>query len=375
MERIGTQSPVLVSDSRLSSSETASAAQQIGSFQGQAVRVVEDASSLVANAAEELTFSASEEVERKLTDRKENSEQRSRLIDQVRLYIENGSGLDKNEFEALLKQLTLMATLRSSDVVDLVKHHFPDPTDAHAALVQAREALGARTDLAAEHQVALDDVLTEAIADLEAADGPNIRAGYNIAGVSPGGLREQASGLRILYRETVVDFTSYERTFANLSERFGADSFTEALQFITRALGADMAALTPSVSVAQLKEVMDGIYIVETLKTVHQDAESLLQRIEKNHGEQTVSNADIAQPLLRYRDVPVLVEAQILREMPFLLSPNGARDAELTQGVREIARSLPHRIFPSSVERANLLDGLQTILDRAVDREEAEVTQ
>lgn len=381
MERINNQGTMPLQQSEISSGfkgeragSANSAREAQGTFQGQPVSVVEDASSMLADAAEEMTFGAGEEVERKLSERKEKRQPRNQLLEQVQLYVDNNGGLESGEFEQLLKQLTLMEGVRASAIVDIVQQYFSDPTDAHAALVTAREALEDQ-DMPVAHRQALSEELSAAIVDMEATDGPRIRAGYNISGTPAEGLRENAQGLRVLYREAVIDFQDYEKTFAMLNERFGPEEFPHALSFITRALGSDMNAIRPSTSTAQLKEVVDGIYMVETLATLHQDVHVLLQRVEGKHGVQNFSGTDIAQALLRFRAMPMLVEAQAERDMPFLRSIHGARDAEVLQGVRQLAHALPHRIFPSMTVRQNLLDALQGLLDKAVDREEQETLQ
>jgi type III secretion system TyeA family effector delivery regulator len=57
--------------------------------------------------------------------------------------------------------------------------------------------------------------------------------------------------------------------------------------------------------------------------------------------------------------------------MRFLLSDNAVRDAELTQGVRELARKMPHKLYVSAEARFAVLTSFQELLDKAVDREEA----
>lgn len=348
----------------------ATARETRGSYRGQTVEVTRDASSLMSDAAEELTFGAGEEVERKLPERREAEQRHGALLARVRLYTDKTGTLDKNEFEQLVKQLLLMERARSEDVAALTRRAFPDPTDAHAALLLARDEVDKRRDLTPARADALREALTRAAERLEETEGPAVRAGYNIAAVSPGELRESPAALRVLYRDTIIDFSSYEATFAAMNRRWTPDAFPRAVDFLLRALGADMAATTPSTSPAQLKTVMDGLHMVETLRTLHHDAEALLRRVETRHGPQTVDPSRIAHTLLSFRDLPMLEESRVLADMPFLISPDPVRDATLTQGVRELAAGLPHRAFPSSEQRQAMLDALQAVLEQAADREE-----
>jgi type III secretion system TyeA family effector delivery regulator len=132
-----------------------------------------------------------------------------------------------------------------------------------------------------------------------------------------------------------------------------------------------MAAMKPSGESAALKEIMDGLYMVESLSTLYRDASGLLKGAEERHGPHAIREKDMLEPLLRYKDAPAPSSRQISADMRFLVSDNAVRDAELTQGVRELARKMPHKLYVSAEARFAVLTSFQELLDKAVDREEA----
>ncbi len=335
--------------------------QVTGNFMGEKVAVLDDPMSLIEDAAEELTFSASEDVERKLSERKETKE---KMRGQYIHYVEACADLEPQDLEQFMQSLRSLLGTKNASVLALVRQQFSDPTHQHAALSYARHEAG-------ESSPELAAMLDQALETLEREQGQAIQAGYNIVSVSAGDLGVPPSGLRVLYRDTLIDFESYEKTFAALLDKFGPDELPAAVQYLIKALGTDMNAVTPSSAKAAIKEVMDGLYMVESLGTIYKEARNLLKSAGERHGGHGVSERQIIEPLLKYKDAPLLLEMQILRDMPFLTSDNPSRDAELTQGVRDLVRAMPHKIFVSPESRQNTLNAFQEVLDKAIDREEA----
>lgn len=342
--------------------DAADVRQTTGSFMGEKVAALDNPMSLIADAAEELTFSASEDVERKLTDRKEG---RDKLRRQYIRYVEQCEEINPHDLQQFVQQVTALRGLRGSAALALARQAFADPTHQHAALSFALHESG--QELPEDVRAALD----EALAELERDQGQVIQAGYNIVDVPAGDLAAPPAALRVLYRDTLIDFESYEKTFACLIDKFGPDELPSAVQYLIRALGADMEAVTPSSPKAALKEVMDGLYMAESLGTLYTETRNLLRGVGERHGDPGLTERQIIEPLLRYKDAPVLVDAHITRDMPFLVSANPSRDAELTRAVRELVRGMPHKVFLSPESRQHVLDAFQALMDRAVDREDA----
>jgi type III secretion protein W len=340
-----------------------------GLFRGESVRIEQNATSLLADAAEELSFSASETVEKKLSERKEGRE-RAKSLDKILLYVDQAGDMNRSELEELLKSLAAMKNAGAGQILELTKSLFKDPTNRHAALCYARNNLD-KAGLSREEAADLGTGLDAAISELERTEGCAINAGYNTAGTSAPGLNLPPFTLRGLYRDTVIDFENYEKTFSSLLEKFGPEEFPKAVSYLIRALGSDMTALKPSGEPAALKQVMDGLYMVESLGTLYRNASDLLKVAHNRHGSHGIREKDVLEPLLRYTSLPAPSSRQISTDMRFLVSDNAVRDAELTQGVRELARKMPHKLYASVEVRLAALTAFQELLDKAVDREEA----
>ncbi len=352
----------------LQNHESATPAQAEGRLRGETVRVEQNALSLVQDAAEELSFSASENVERKLSERKEGKD-KSRSIEQIMFYVEQVDDINKEDLDQLLKQLSALKNMRGSALLQLTRQSFKDPTNQHAALSYAQANIDT-LNLSESEKMGLRSALGEALRELESTSGRMINAGYNIAGVQAPELGLPSSSLRVLYRDMVIDFENYENTFKSMLEKFGSDEFPKAVNYLIKALGNDMTAMTPSSPKAALKEVLDGLYMVESLGTIYKETAKLLENIANHHGKHSITEREVIEPLLRFKDMTHIVSVQVSNEMRFLLSENPAQDAELTQGVRELTRRIPHKLYVSNESRQMLLNAMQELLDDAVDREE-----
>jgi type III secretion system YopN/LcrE/InvE/MxiC family regulator len=291
-------------------------------------------------------------------------------MDRILFYVDKSGDMNRSDLEQMLKQIALLKNARPEDLLALARRTFKDPTNRHAALSYARGNLEA-AGLSGEEAASLREALDGALAEMERAEGRAINAGYNTAGVEAPGLDLPPHSRRALYRDVVIDFESYEKTFSAMLQKFGPEEFPKAAAFLIRALSSDMSALAPSSGPAALKEVMDGLYMVESLGTLYRDASAALKGAAQRHGDHGIQERAVLEPLLRYKDTPMLLPRQISADMGFLVSSNASRDAELTQAVRELARKMPHKLYASPEVRLNVLGAFLELLDAAVDREEA----
>jgi type III secretion protein W len=157
----------------------AETARQEGSFKGQSVVIGDQATSL-ANAAEEMTFAASEKVEKKLAERKAGSKEAMRLdaTELAQKYVnmmgQSTSSQKLHEFLDSMKKMGGKAT--EEQLRQLARESFGDVTEQYGALAYAEEALaqeGGNEELLAKVATAKEALMKEA--------GPAIRAGLNIA--------------------------------------------------------------------------------------------------------------------------------------------------------------------------------------------------
>ncbi len=260
----------------------AEAQRQEGNFKGQTV-VVEDASTALANAAEEMTFAASEKVEKKLSERKAGSKEALKLnADQLADKYVNMMGDSQpphklHEFLDSLKKKGDKAT--EEDVRDLLKREFSDVSEQYAALAFAEEALqneGGHEKLLGTVSSVKDTLLQEA--------GPAIRAGLNIAvdvlKFASQGL-EQLDKLRELYRYAVLGRETVSEMYQAIMQRYGETRFPQALDFLIQAAGNDLDAhgLGPSMAPAHLETAVNNINYVQQMGNLYRVLADLVEKV------------------------------------------------------------------------------------------------
>ncbi len=334
-----------------------------GTWNGLQVTAQHDAASALTDASEELTMAGQEKEEKKLGERKlkEKNATPKTMLDKINKMLGKFNDLDKNMLQRFME--TMRAGVKNQAQLKEMLGKFQDPTHQHAALTYAKEQLQGKNPDTLK-------MIDQALKDLETEKGEQIRAGYNIVDVDGGGLTDQ-SGLRKLYRTTILDYQSFLQAFDDLTEKYASKDFAKAIDFLMRALSADMAATTPSTTMEQLQGIMNDLYQLEVLSQFYTNSEALLAHLrEFCQRDLSASAKDIMRPVLQLKDENFLTTMQVTRQMPFLVSDEPPCDVQFIQRLRQTIQKLPHRFFMDGQKRQNLLDVMQEILDEAIDREE-----
>ena len=184
------------------SRNTTASSAATGSLFGNTATVVESPLSLLAEAAEELTFAVDTTDDFELEERKERDEINEAMEERIKKYQEM-----MREAREVQKTRDLKGFLDSrtekEEALRQLRRFFPDPSEAWAALKDIQEELSATPDTSPETL----RVLNEALEELERTEGPAIRAGINGALNARGfeGLGD-AGALGSFYREVVCHF-------------------------------------------------------------------------------------------------------------------------------------------------------------------------
>jgi type III secretion protein W len=260
----------------------AQAARQEGTIKGQSVVESNQPSSL-ADAAEEMTFAASERVEKKLSERKAGSKEGMRLSateladKYVNMMGKSTSPQKLQEFLDSMKKMGGKAT--EQQLRQLAGQMFSDVTEQYGALAFAEEALkqeGGNEKLRETIGAAKETLMKEA--------GPAIRAGLNIAtdvlNFSKQGL-EQLEKLRDLYRFAVLGRQTVSDMYQAIMSRYGESRFPQALEFLIQAAGHDLDAggLGPSMENAQLETAVNNINYVQQMGNLHRVLADLMDKV------------------------------------------------------------------------------------------------
>ena len=346
-----------------------------GSFRGEQVQHVRNPTAELQDAAEELTFGESERVEKKLAQRKLKSGAgiRSAVIEQAEKYLRDVPDLEKKQkLSDFARSILEQGRPPGQDELrERARKFSNDPTHQFLALEFSREQAAA-----ADADPALVEALDDAMAALQAESGPAIRAGLNVspvahrhAGRNVGDMQQ----LRDIYRDIVLDC----RTINDAYERVVADhpgkSFDEAVRFMLKALGADLAASTRSVSKVRIRQIVDDMYQLKSLNSVHEQCEDLVRRVRRNFGAEPGPDAarDLVSELLTAQD-RAWQGAEAFAALPGKM---GVRrdDAGIyvLQGFKELVRFVPLKAFGDDMaKRDRLMISVQQALDAAIDNEE-----
>ena len=173
-----------------------------GSFMGQQVKEVTTPFSLLANVAEEITFSADTTDDFELQERKEKESMQKSSKDLRKAYLEMMRQVNESEGLDDLRKALYQGKGKDGPLEEALKH-FSAPSDLWAALAEILDEMEGDASAPKDVMVAIQAALTE----LEENHRPEILAGLHGA-VQSGPFADVADStvLRDFYRSTVCDY-------------------------------------------------------------------------------------------------------------------------------------------------------------------------
>lgn len=326
--------------------------------------------SMIQDAAEELTFTQSETVSKKLADRKAKSRHGgSAAVELAEKYLQSIPDIGQPEkLQQLAESLKKLAQATPEQVREQLEGFFGDVSHQFAGLSFTEELLTAEGG----HEELLAAVRAVK-AELETNHGPEIRAGFNVshtaADFADGGLGD-IQELRDFYRESVLGYEGVTQAYDGILSRYGADRFGDATDFLIKSIGNDVQASGPSLDPRQLKATLDDLYFVQVARNTHEQFGTLLETLNTQFG--VGGDADpheLMQEILPLKDQR-WVDASKITSLVDRLGITG--DEEKIYCLRElhgIVRKLPVKVFNDSEDRTRLATAVQEALDIAIDEE------
>ena len=346
-----------------------------GRFRGERVQRVPNPIAELEDAAEELTFGESERVEKKLSKRKLGSGDRARSVamEQAQKYLRDVPDLERNQkLSDFVKSILARGRPPNSDELRQSAREFSDDaTHQFLALASAQEqAVEQGAD------PALVAALDEAIASLQGESGPAIQAGLNVSAVARRFADKEIGDiqqLRDFYRDVVLDCEDINDAYQRVVEDHPGKSFDGAVRFMLKALGADLAASTQSVSKVHLKQIMDDMYQLKSLNSVHEQCEDLIRRVQRNFDATPPATAsrDLMSELLTAQN-RAWQGADAFSGLPRKMGVRGDEAGiYFLQGFKELVRFVPLKAFGDDmIKRDRVMISVQQALDVAIDSEE-----
>ncbi len=350
------------------SRDTTASSAVTGSLFGNTATVVESPLSLLAEAAEELTFAADTTDDFELEERKERDEINEAMEERIKKYQEMMRGAREVQKTKELKGF-LDSRTEKEEALRQLRRFFPDPSEAWAALKDIRDELSAAPDTPPETL----RVLNEALEELERTEGPAIRAGINGALNARGfeGLGD-AGVLGSFYREVVCHFEDVNSLYDHIQKTYGKD-FDAALDFLYKALGSDLAADMPSMETSHLEHVNGSLGELRQLQSARSLCARLLERWSSVHGIRHCPLDDMALlgKVLALRKERYISGSRISRLAEEAGAPDIERKVLFLQELLNTTRSFAPSLFDGNEGRMKVLDAVQDAVDAAIAEEDA----
>ncbi|WP_303878511.1 type III secretion system gatekeeper subunit SctW [Desulfovibrio piger] len=350
------------------SRDTTASSAVTGSLFGNTATVVESPLSLLAEAAEELTFAVDTTDDFELEERKERDEISEAMEERIKKYQEMMRGAREIQKTRDLKGF-LDSRTEKEEALRQLRRFFPDPSEAWAALKDIHEELSAAPDTPPETL----RVLNEALEELERTEGPAIRAGINGA-LNARGFEDlgDAGVLGSFYREAVCHFEDVNSLYDHIQKTYGKD-FDAALDFLYKALGSDLAADMPSMETSHLEHVNGSLGELRQLQSARSLCARLLERWGSVHGIRHCPLDDMALlgKVLDLRKERYISGSRISRLAEEAGAPDIERKVLFLQELLNTTRSFAPSLFDGNEGRMRVLDAVQDAVDAAIAEEDA----
>lgn len=342
-----------------------------GVLLGHAAAQVATPQSILADAAEELSFAVDTTDEFELEERKERDKIQKGQDDRVRLYEELMHQAGKTDEMNQLKQ-SLKAEGNRQNIANSAQRYFSDDTDAYVALMAVLQEFEQDDSIPEDTIKGIKDVLK----GMEEEKGASIRAGMQGA-LSAAGFEDVAPAdeLRDLYRQSVCEFSSVNDAFAFIHEKYGDTGFPRAMDYLFSSLSADLASDVPSMEKTHLESVHGTLSQVRLLQSAHTDCERLLERWENVHDVKGVRDGSL-KPMDLLGDIVALRNERFLsaRNIESIVqkakAPDLEREVLFLQDLLAMTRSFPTALFDGAEGRMKVLEAVQEAVDNVIARED-----
>lgn len=345
-------------------------AAQTGTLRGTQVQVEDSATSVLADAAEELVMFAAEKVEHKSLDERKVSADKPidvMHVEEIMAYLDAAKVTDDPQHLAAIAKRLLSG---QENPQELARRESRDPTGQYALLQYAlHEGMGNGTS------EEILDSLRDALADLEMEHGPQIRSTLNTIGVAAefGSGAEEIAAFQSTYQDVVLGEATLAQTLAlvldKLSGRDG-DDFAHGLHSLIKAMGQDLAAARPSIDATRLQTLVQDLYQLEVTATVVAGCKDLAATLAEKHGCANL------QPIALMKELVAVTNEKWVSASRFsgLADKFGIREvgAQIAfhAATRGLLREMPVKVYPDSDVRQSILNAAQEALDHAIDLEE-----
>ena len=353
---------------------------QVGSRGGEGVKLQASTASMVLDMQEEIGQAFSERAEKKQGRKrslKPDNAELAKRVEQVKNVSEYLNKLPdlKNRKEEIsdITQRARQQNFSSKDEFlgylqkELSKKEVPDPVQVYAVLEHISHTLD-ESDSEQLHRI-VEETTNSYLAEYSR----EIHSGMIIS-ESAALYASEALGsmvdLRSLYMAEVAIDAGIGHTFCSIIDKYGEEGFTDAVEYLIRAAGADMSSMTSNVDKNQQKAVIDNLYQLEVVKTTYDQVSVSVKRIENFYSDIPKDAAyKIMQGAFEAVERPFSVsEKQITKLAESILSDPIDGKISVLREVRTVLSNLPLRTFSQDTQEA--IRNKDRIMDSVVEAQD-----
>ncbi len=345
-----------------------SSIQSTGTLLGHQVTVVSSPLSLLANAAEELTFAIDTTDEFELNERKEKESIENHIKKRVELYKELMHHLGQSSKIDMLKQ-NIQTLLQKEEILKEVFLLFPDYTDAYTALQSVYDSLIEEKNIPDYMQSAIKEVLQDLLENHEKEIHTGLHGALNAVGYEDIG---SSYALRDFYRTSVLDFQNVQNVFFYVQENYGTLHFEKAMDYLFSALSADITSSFPSFDKTQLEYIYGNLGKVRLLQSAYILCEEMIMQWEKIQQIQdnSFSAMGLLSSLLQFEKIPYLSVMHIEDIMHTIPLDSIEKEVLFLQTFMAMIRQFPETLYDDMKTYPKIMAISQEALDKAIQKED-----
>jgi type III secretion system YopN/LcrE/InvE/MxiC family regulator len=254
------------------------------------------------------------------------------------------------------------------EVLERVQTSFEDVSDQHSFIRSLEEWLS-RVD----NRSPARESLRQAREGLERERGPEITAGYNIAGEverhAAAGLDGEQS-LRDFYRDIVLGSAEINQTYDRILQQYGEAGFDEATAFLIAGIGAEIHAQSRSRDPEQLHALVNDLYYVQVARNTHRQFDGLLAKLQDAFGITPAGTGhSLMKDVLPLKDQRWIDPGAVLKAVDNLKITGSEPRIYFLRELHALVGKLPVKVFPGLEDRGRVLEALQHALDTAIEAE------
>lgn len=339
---------------------------QEGKIDGMSVELEDPLSALMDNA-EELTFARDNSKRTKLADRKMKDGNSLYLIKQVAMFAELVNKVQNADYDAR-RRIATNAKNYNGDVKKLLS----DMRKLGGSRVHDYVAL--QVAISEESNKSVKEFLQNAADELFQNNKSDILATLNVINSKP---EDTILGSTLELSEKYSELTNNcgndsLKMLDYIAEKFGADRVDDGVEYMLKALAADINSPITSQEPVLLEDIGTSLSMVRTLNSAKNICNKFIGRLSSQHGITTPINVGkVITGLLNLSKQRIISGADIRNLYSEISQQNPEKEVLLAQDFLSVCRELGTEFFDDDESRNRIIDATKGLVDDTISAEDA----